>query len=66
MLKVMRYVQLAALSQALATGKGLESLHDDMQRTKVPWLEVHAPGGTQVASLRSPCLKAFLQLCDDH
>ena len=43
-------MQHAALSQALATGKGLESLHDDMQRTKVPWLEVHAPGGIQVAS----------------
>ncbi len=44
-------VQLAALSHGLATGQGLESLHRDMHRAKVPWLEVHAPEGIQVVIL---------------
>ena len=43
-------VQLATLSQGMATGQGLESLHGEMHRAKVPWLEVHAPGGIQVTT----------------
>ena len=42
--------QLATLSQGLATGQGLETLHGEMHRAKVPWLEVHAPGGIQVTT----------------
>ena len=44
----MHTVQLVALSYGLATGQGLESLHGEMHRAKVPWLELHAPGGLQV------------------
>ena len=41
-------LQLAALATGLVTGKGVESLQTDMHRAKVPWLELHAPGGIQV------------------
>ena len=52
-------VQLAALSHGLATGQGLGSLHRDMHRAKVPWLEVHAPEGIQVVIL-------LISLCESH
>ena len=41
-------LQLATLATGLVTGKGVESLQTDMHRAKVPWLELHAPGGIQV------------------
>lgn len=51
--------QLAALSQGLATGQGLETLHGEMHRAKVPWLEVHAPGGIQVTT-KCSCKEEWL------
>lgn len=45
-------MQVTALERGLTTGQGLEILHDDMQRTRVSWLELHAPGGIQVSALR--------------